>query len=110
MTYIGQFVATPEGFAGRLVTLTLDVELTLAAVEAGDVANSPDYRVLAVRGENRIEVGAGWKRVGEKAGAYVALVIDDPVLAAPLRANLFQSDAQTHVLSWNRLLRHDGAE
>ena len=37
------------------------------------------------------EIGAGWKRTGEKAGEYVSLVIDDPALAQPIRANLFQS-------------------
>ena len=44
------------------------------------------------------------KRVGDKAGAYVALLIDDPALLQPLRANLFQSDPRTHVLMWSRPL------
>ena len=38
------------------------------------------------------EVGAGWKRTGEKAGDYVSLLLDDPALTQPIRANLFQSD------------------
>src|SRR3546814_1147877 len=55
---------------------------------------------------DQIEVGAGWKRVGEKAGAYVAVQIDDPAFACPLRANLFQADARSHVLLWNRSEEH----
>ncbi len=35
---------------------------------------------------------------------YVSLLIDDPVLAQPIRANLFRStdDHATWVLNWNR--------
>ena len=33
------------------------------------------------------EIGAGWDRTGPR-GLYIALQIDDPSLAAPLRANL----------------------
>ena len=40
------------------------------------------------------EVGAGWKRNGEKAGDYVSLHLDDPSLRQPIRANLFQADDQ----------------
>src|SRR3546814_15524181 len=50
------------------------------------------------------EIGAGWKRTGEKAGDYVSLQIDDPALALPIRANLFQSaeDKSAWSLHWNR--------
>ncbi len=50
------------------------------------------------------EIGAGWKRTGEKAGEYVSLLLDDPALAQPIRANLFQSGSDKSVwsLNWNR--------
>jgi uncharacterized protein (DUF736 family) len=102
MTQIGQFAATEDGFAGSLRTVTLDVALTLVPAEPSDTENAPDYRVMMGDEADRIEVGAGWKRVGEKAGAYVAVQIDDPALPYPLRANLFQSDARLHVLLWSR--------
>ena len=62
-----------------------------------------DRRCLGVDGDGP-EIGAGWKRTGEKAGEYVSLVIDDPALAQPIRANLFQSgeDKSAWVLNWNR--------
>ena len=43
-------------------------------------------------------------RTGEKAGEYVSLLIDDPALAQPIRANLFQSGSDKSVwsLNWNR--------
>ena len=102
MTCIGTFAATPDGFEGRLKTLTIDRPLTLVAVDPCDVENAPDYRIMAGEGEETYEVGAGWKHVGDKAGSFVTLVVDDPVLPRPLRANLFSSDDQNHVLIWSR--------
>ncbi|UYV16661.1 DUF736 domain-containing protein [Porphyrobacter sp. ULC335] len=110
MTCIGTFTATRDGFAGRLQTLTIDRALTLVTAEAGDAGNAPDYRVLAGEGEDSFEVGAGWKRTGDKAGAYVAVLIDDPALGQPLRANLFQSDQRTHVLMWSRSARREAKD
>jgi uncharacterized protein (DUF736 family) len=104
---IGMFRVTADGFAGRLHTLKLDVDVTLVPAEQSDTDNAPDYRVLIGSGDNQREAGAGWKRVGDKAGAYVALQIDDPMFVQPLRANLFQADPATHVLSWNRPSRRD---
>lgn len=100
--HIGTFTATADGFAGRLSLLTLDVELTIVPAEHSDSENAPDYRVLAGPSDEAREVGAGWKRTGDKAGAYVAVQIDDPVFVQPLRANLFQSAGDAHVLVWSR--------
>ena len=71
--------------------------------KSSDAENAPDYRVHLGDGDGP-EIGAGWKRTGEKAGEYVSLVIDDPALAQPIRANLFQSgdDKSAWVLNWNR--------
>src|SRR3546814_10687408 len=81
MTQIGQFAATEDGFAGRLRTVTLDTALTLVPAQSSDTENAPDFRVMMGEEADQIEVGAGWKRVGEKAGAYVAVQIDDPAFA-----------------------------
>lgn len=107
MTQIGQFAATEDGFSGRLRTVMLDVALTLVPAQSSDTENAPDYRVMIGEDGNQIEVGAGWKRVGEKAGAYVAVQIDDPAFVYPLRANLFQADARSHLLLWNRPAKRD---
>lgn len=110
MTCIGTFTATPDGFEGHLQTLTIDRPLTITSAETNETENAPDYRVMAGDGDTGFEVGAGWKRVGDKAGAYVALLIDDPALMQPLRANLFQSDARTHVLMWSRPSRREAKD
>ena len=105
MNCIGTFVAPPDGFEGRLRTLTIDSALTIVATEPGDTDNAPDYRIMSGEGDAAYEVGAGWKHVGDKAGPFVAVVIDDPALVQPLRANLFRSDSSSHVLMWSRPAR-----
>lgn len=110
MTCIGTFTATPDGFEGRLKTLTIDEALTIVPAEPGEADKAPDYRIMAGKGDAAFEVGAGWKQVGDKAGAYVAVLIDDPALLQPLRANLFQSDPCNHVLMWSRRSRRDAKD
>ncbi|QGM46076.1 DUF736 domain-containing protein [Methylocystis heyeri] len=103
MTQIGQFTRDKSGFAGRIHTLTVERHLILVPAEPSDADNAPDYRIhLGDAGGP--EIGAGWKRIGEKAGDYVSLIIDDPSLMQPIRANLFQSgdDKSAWVLNWNR--------
>ena len=104
MAHIGQFTRTKDGYYGRLKTLTLDVELTLVPADHNDAENAPDYRVHIGTDDQSLEVGAGWKRTGEKAGAYVSVLIDDPALPHPINANLFHSvqDNELYLLTWNR--------
>lgn len=103
MAQIGQFTRTETGYSGRIRTLILDAELTLVPAEPSDAENAPDYRIH-VGDDDGPELGAGWKRVGEKAGDYVSLAIDDPILPQPIRANLFRSNAagETWSLQWSR--------
>jgi uncharacterized protein (DUF736 family) len=103
MAQIGQFTRDKSGFAGRIHTLAVDRDLILVPAESSDAENAPDFR-LHLGDADGPEIGAGRKRTGEKAGDYVSLVIDDPSLTQPIRANLFQSgdDKSAWVLSWNR--------
>ncbi len=107
MSQIGRFTRTKSGYSGRIHTLTLDAELVLVPAEHSDAENAPDYRIHlgdADGPEVGPEVGAAWKRTGEKAGDYVSLLIDDPAFVQPIRANLFQSgdDKSAWSLHWNR--------
>jgi uncharacterized protein (DUF736 family) len=106
---IGSLVSVDGGFAGRLHTVTLDVVLTLVPVPESDNESAPDYRVMAGEHDEAREVGAAWKHVGEKAGAFVTLQIDDPAFPRPLRANLFKANGDAHVLVWTRPNRREGA-
>ncbi|QPC42750.1 DUF736 domain-containing protein [Kaustia mangrovi] len=103
MAQIGQFNRTETGFVGRLHTLILYRELTLVPAVPSDSENAPDYRIHH-GGVDGPEIGAGWKRTGEKAGEYISLQIDDPTFAFPIRANLFETDAEDGqwALHWNR--------
>jgi uncharacterized protein (DUF736 family) len=109
MAHIGSFTRTTDGYSGRLRTLTLDVELALVPADKSDAEKAPDYRIYIGEDADGAEVGAGWKRTGEKAGAYVSLLIDDPAFPQPIHANLFQADADgsSFHLLWNRPSRRD---
>ena len=107
MPVIGQFMRENDGFIGHLTTLSLHQDIIIVAAEPSDAENAPDYRVHVLdtmSNETGAEIGAGWKRTGEKAGEYIALVIDDPGLAQPIRANLFRDDdaGNTWSLHWSR--------
>lgn len=111
MSQIGQFTRSKTGFAGRIRTVTLDVELVLVQAEMSDAENAPDYRIHIGDGDGP-EAGAGWKRTGERAGEFVALLIDDPGLAQPIRANLFRDDDAGNAwsLHWSRPQKRDGKD
>ena len=103
MSLIGQFSRTRNGYAGHIRTLSIDAEIVLVPAEQSDAEHAPDYRIHLLDDDGP-EIGAGWKRIGEKAGDYVSLVIDDPVFLQPIRAFLFQSvvDQSTWGLHWSR--------
>lgn len=104
MPLIGQFTRTRNGFSGHVRTLSIDVDVVLVPAEHSETENAPDYRVHAGQDDAGPEIGAAWKRTGDKAGDYVSLLIDDPALPQPIRANLFQSadDKSAWGLHWNR--------
>jgi uncharacterized protein (DUF736 family) len=100
-------IQADKGFSGHIRTLALDAKLILVPVAKSDVENAPDYRIHLGDDDGSAigpEVGAGWKRNGEKAGDYVSLHLDGPTLRQPIRANLFQADDQGTAfnLLWNR--------
>ncbi|KRA52023.1 MULTISPECIES: DUF736 domain-containing protein [Pseudomonadota] len=111
MPQIGQFTREPSGFAGRIETLTLLRHIHVVPAEPSDAENAPDYRVHLGDADGP-EIGAGWKRTGEKAGDYIALTLDDPAFLAPVRANLFRDDDTGNAwsLHWSRLPKRDGKD
>lgn len=107
---IGYLIASNGSFAGRLTTLTLDINLMLLPAEKRDNDSAPDFRVIAGEGKKAHEIGAGWKHIGEKAGDYVTVQIDDPAFVRPLCANLFKDEGNGHVLVWSRPSRRGKAD
>lgn len=106
MPQIGTFTTTKTGFSGRVRTLMLDVELTIRPAEKSDAENAPDHRIFTT--DDR-EVGAAWNRNGDTAGDYLSITLDDPTFTQPLRAALFQSEADAKVwnLMWGRQAKRD---
>ena len=107
MSVIGQFSRENDGFIGHLMTLSLHQDIIIVPAEPSDAENAPDYRIHLGDDDGAEvgpEVGAGWKRSGEKAGDYISLRLDDPSFGQPIRANLFQADDQGTAfnLLWNR--------
>lgn len=103
MPQIGQFHRAASGYTGELVTLTLKRELVIVPADHSDAENAPDYRVHYIEHDGP-EVGAAWKRTGERAGEYLSVLLDDPALPQPIRANLFQNgdDKSSWSLHWSR--------
>ena len=101
---IGLFHFAQDHYSGHIRTLGIDAEISIVAATPSDAENAPEWRVLLGNPDNGIEIGAGWNRTGERAGAFIAVQIDDPVLMHPLRANLLRSNAhddEYHLL-WSR--------
>ena len=101
MAHIGTFTKTTDGYSGTIKTLSLNAKVRFVPAKAGEGENAPDYRLIV--GPDT-EIGAGWKRVGEKAGDYVSVMLDDPNFAQPIHANLIRSDGEEksfHLL-WRR--------
>ena len=111
MSQIGQFTRDNSGFTGRIHTFTIFREINLVPAEPSDAENAPDYRIHHGDADGP-EIGAGWKRTGERAGEYIALTIDDPALPQPIRANLFRDDdaGGSWSLHWSRLVKRDGKD
>lgn len=108
---IGMFTREANGFTGQIHTLTFACDLAIVPAEPSDAENAPDYRVHQ-GGEDGPDVGAGWTRTGERAGEFVALVIDDPALPHSIRANLFRGDdaGSAWSLHWSRPSKRDAKD
>ena len=112
MIRIGEFNPRGDGYAGRLVTLGINTAVAIVPAPPSDTRNAPDFRVHAGKDADGPEIGAGWKRTGERAGPYLAITIDDPQLPRAIRANLFRpaTEGAPHALFWQRAQRRRESE
>ncbi len=112
MIRIGEFYVRGDIYSGHLVTLGVDAAVTIVPAAHSETRNAPDYRVHAGEDAEGPEIGAGWKRTGERAGAYIAITVDDPFLPRAIRANLFRPavEGEPHLLFWQRAQRRAQAE
>ncbi|PLP60817.1 DUF736 domain-containing protein [Mesorhizobium loti] len=110
MTQIGTFTRTRSGYQGQIQTLTLKRDVLVVAT-GNDAAGAPDYRIHA-DSEEGPEIGAGWKRSSQKAGEYISVTLEDPALARPIHAILFQNgdDKSSWSMHWSRQRDRGGKE
>jgi uncharacterized protein (DUF736 family) len=106
MANIGTFTRTTDGYTGTIKTLSLKAKVRLVPAKGSEGENAPDYRLIV--GADT-EIGAGWKKVGEKAGDYVSVVLDDPNFVQPIYANLIRSNPEekSFVLLWRRTAKRE---
>jgi uncharacterized protein (DUF736 family) len=98
MTAIGTLKANRDDtYTLSLQTLTRNLTLELVQIEAKRNPDGPDFRIL----RDAAEVGAAWKKRSDK-GQYISLVLDDPLLPAPLYANSYTREDGITVVLWNR--------
>jgi uncharacterized protein (DUF736 family) len=94
MACIGAFTRIANSYSGCLRTLGLDVEFTIVPADRDDMENAPDSRVHLGRSADAPAIGASRTRTGEKVEDYISLLINDPVIAQPIRVRLFKADAK----------------
>ena len=92
-----------SGFTGSIRTLAFDAPIALVSAAYSDKENAPAWRLLVGDPALAAEIGAGWDRSGAR-GLYIALQIEDPSLAAPLRANMVRlsGDVDEYSILWSR--------
>lgn len=101
---IGTFHKRGEIYAGRLRTLALDAEITVVASQPTDAKDAPQWRLYLGDSEDGVRIGSGYDRIGDRAEPFIAVRIDGPEFAQPLRANLIRSNTNPadFLLFWSR--------
>ncbi len=98
MAAIGTLKANgDESYTLSFDTLTRNFTLQLVKVEAKRNPEGPDFRIL----QGNAEMGAAWKKRTDK-GEYLRLVLDDPLLPAPVHANSYTREDGVTVVLWSR--------
>jgi len=98
MQTIGTFTKSDDGaYFGAIKTLTLNVKNAQLRPAEKETDKAPDFRLMAVG----IEIGAAWKKTSRSKRDYLSVTLDDPSFAAPVYANLIDSD-DGFSLVWTR--------
>lgn len=102
MAVIGTFTPAKDGgWIGTIRTLTIDAKVRLVPNDDRTSKKAPAFRVFV--GNSRI--GDAWeaKTGGLSPRGYLRVKLDDPTLAEPINAALFQSETgDAAQLLWSR--------
>jgi uncharacterized protein (DUF736 family) len=100
MAQIGTFTAKDGSYTGTIRTMTINVKAQLIPNKDKASDGAPDFRLYA----GGAELGAAWKQDSKDGETpYLAVKLDDPSFAAPVRAAFFENEKEgTGVMVWNR--------
>ncbi len=100
MAQIGNFILKDGKYTGTIPAMTFNVKAQLVPVKSKPSPDAPDYRVYA----GGAELGAGWQEESNSGETnYLALKLDDPSFASPIRAAFFENAKDgTGVMVWSR--------
>jgi uncharacterized protein (DUF736 family) len=100
MAQIGTFTLKDGAWTGTIRTMTINVKAQLVRNRTKTNDEAPDYRLYA----GGAELGAAWRQESKNGETpYLAVKLDDPSFAAPVRAVFFENQKDgTGVMVWNR--------
>ncbi|RAN41454.1 DUF736 domain-containing protein [Hyphomonas sp. GM-8P] len=100
MAQIGTFTLKDGAYTGTIRTMTINVKAQLVPNVDKASDGAPDFRLYA----GGAELGAAWRQESKQGETpYLAVKLDDPSFASPMRAAFFENEAEgTGVMVWNR--------
>ena len=100
MAQIGSFNLKDGKYTGTIRTMTINVKAQLIPNKDKVNDDAPDFRIYA----GGAELGAAWRQDSKDGETpYLAVKLDDPSFAAPMRAAFFEKEEDgSGVLVWNR--------
>lgn len=105
MAKIGSFKQISGEYRGQIATLTLTAKSVRIVRDESANGNAPGHRVFV----GDTEIGAAWDKRTQDDRPYLSVKLDDPSFAAPVFAQLFESDGEGFDLVWNRPARRQGS-
>ncbi len=100
MAQIGTFTAKDGAYTGTIRTMTINVKAQLVPNKEKSSDGAPDFRLYA----GGAELGAAWRQESKQGETpYLAVKLDDPSFAKPIRAVFFEDeDGGGGAMVWNR--------
>ena len=100
MATIGTFTEKDGAYTGTIRTMTINVKAQLVPNDSKAKEGAPDFRLYA----GGAELGAAWRQESKDSETpYLAVKLDDPSFAEPVRAAFFENEAEgTGVMVWKR--------
>ncbi len=100
MATIGSFKKSGSEYVGEIATLNIQVKNVRIVPEATRTNDIAPTHIIYL---GKSTVGAGWAKRSAENRDYLSIKLDDPSLAAPIYANLFDNEgAEGFSLVWSR--------